>query len=313
MENERLKKNDEPRKWSGNGILLFFAFYLAILVLAAVLSPILFFTTKYLGTTFSLEIFQHFIGKGFEKFFDRAKLVSAIILLFPFVKIAGIKSAGDIWIGKFPRKRFFLAFACGTVLVCLIYVWLLWTSPFALVSPEPLPAEIYLFNFVKFGAAAAGIGFLEELLFRGVIFRFFSENVGRILAVILGALFFAYCHAATARNLKIDGSDVTIFSGFRCIIPSLLSICHNFNLLNFLNLILFGIFLTILLLKFESIFMPIAFHIGVVFALMNARSCIKITAIFGGSRGILDTWLTAGLLGMFIVCLFPGKADDSSI
>ncbi|MDR1401519.1 MAG: CPBP family intramembrane metalloprotease [Puniceicoccales bacterium] len=289
MKNER--PDGSAENW--NGVVRFLVFYLGILLLAAILTPIMFFSVKYCAERFSVEIFHHFIGKGFGKFFDRAKLISAIILLFPLVKISGIRSAKDIWLEKFSKRQFFLIFASGFIFTHLVYGWLMCANHF---SAEAVPVKIYFSNLGKFAVAATGVGFLEELLFRGVIFRLFSESLGRISAIVLASLFFAYCHGGVGESAKINTDSATIFSGFSCIIPSLLSICRNFNLLSFLNLTMFGIFLSVLLVDLKSIFAPIAFHIGVVFAVMNVRSFIKIAAI-----GVLDTRLTFVLIGTLII------------
>jgi hypothetical protein len=73
---------------------------------------------------------------------------------------------------------------------------------------------------------------------------------------------------------------------------------------------MFGVLLAFLLLKFQSILAPIAFHIGVVFALMNVRNFMGNVAIAGSGHrgmGILDTQLTSVLLGMAIVCLLTKR------
>ncbi|MDR2628389.1 MAG: CPBP family intramembrane metalloprotease [Puniceicoccales bacterium] len=292
MENGFFRKSYFSSK---NGVILFGIFYLCTLCLAAILAPALFYTAKFLASRFSMELFQHFIDKGFGKFFDRAKLISLVILLFPFFKICGFHSLKDIYLVKIRGRKFSLTFVGGFILVCVIFAWLSLNN----VSMfRPVGMKVCFWNLFKFTVGAISVGFLEEIIFRGMIFNLFLRNFNTTCSVLLASLFFAYCHLGVGNNLKIDISDVTVFSGFRCIIPTIVSIGHGFNLLNFLNLVAFGILLSLLLLKNKSLLSPIAFHAGTVLALMNIRSFVNVVTLVDGkyhSVGILDTWLSLAL------------------
>ncbi|MDR2603384.1 MAG: CPBP family intramembrane metalloprotease [Puniceicoccales bacterium] len=300
------RKSFSPQK---NGMILFGIFYLCTLCLAAILAPLLFYTTKFLTNRFSIELFQHFIDKGFGKFFDRSQLVSLAILLFPFLKICGFHSLEDVHLIKISRREFLLTFSGGFILTCTIFAWLSFHNAFIFKS---VVAKVYFWNFFKFTMGAIGIGFGEEIIFRGIIFNLFSRNLNRTCSILLVSLFFAYCHLGVGNNLKISTTDVTIFSGFRCIIPAIMSIGHRFNLLNFLNLTTFGVLLSLLLLKNKSLLSPIAFHVGVVFALMNIRSFVDVTTLVDGkycSIGILDTWLSLALQGFVALGLVLWRCE----
>jgi membrane protease YdiL (CAAX protease family) len=117
-----------------------------------------------------------------------------------------------------------------------------------IVFLEQIPTKVDLWNIIKFAVGAGVIGCLEEIIFRGIIFQLFSKNLNGILSIIVASLFFAYCHFGLENSPKIDSSDITIFSGFRYIIPAVVGLCQKFNLLNFLSLTGFGILLSILLL-----------------------------------------------------------------
>lgn len=307
MENDFLKrKNYSLQK---NGVILFGIFYLCTLCLAAILAPALFYTTKFLANRFSIELFQHFIDKGFEKFFDRAKLVSLVILLFPFLGICGFHSLEDIYLVKIRGRKFSLTFIGGFILVCAIFALLSLHDIFTL---RPVGMKVCFWNLFKFTMGTISIGFLEEIIFRGMIFNLFLRNFNTICSVLLASLFFAYCHLGVGNNLKIGTDDVTIFSGFRCIISTIMSFGHSFNPLNFLNLMVFGVLLSLLLLKNKSLLSPIAFHMGVVFALMNIRSFIDVITFVDGkyhSVGILDTWLSLALQSFVALGLIFVKCE----
>jgi membrane protease YdiL (CAAX protease family) len=279
------------------------------LCLAAILAPALFYVAKFLAGRFSMELFQHFIDKGFEKFFDRAQLISSVILLFPFLKICGFHSMEDIYLVKIRGRKFLLTFIGGFTLACTIFIWL---SLHNIVMLKPIGTKVYFWNLFKFSLGAISIGFLEEIIFRGIIFNLLLRNLNIICSVLLVSLFFAYCHLGVRNNLKIDSADVTIFSGFRCIIPTIMDIGHGFNPLNFLNLVVFGILLSLLLLKNKSLLCPIAFHIGIVLALMNVRSFMDVATFVDGkyySVGILDTWLSFALQSFLALGLIFVKCE----
>ncbi|MDR2779461.1 MAG: CPBP family intramembrane metalloprotease [Puniceicoccales bacterium] len=297
-----------------NGVVLFGIFYLCTLFLAALLAPVLFYVTKFLTNRFSAELFQHFIGKGFGKFFNRAQLVSLVILLFPFLKICNIRSSKDIWLIKIPKRKILSTFIIGFIFTYVVFVWLAFHNVFTFT---PVAAKVYFLNLFKFIIGAIAIGFLEEVIFRGIIFNLFSRNLNRAYSILLTSLFFAYCHGGTGNHLKFDVTDVTIFSGFRCVIPTIISIWNGFNPLNFLNLTVFGILLSLLLLKNKSLLSPMAFHVGVVLALMNIRSFTNVISSVNGQHytiGILDTWLSFSLQALAILCLiFTKKRKEQTI
>ncbi|MDR0693518.1 MAG: CPBP family intramembrane metalloprotease [Puniceicoccales bacterium] len=292
-----------------NGIILFGIFYVCTLCLAALLAPLLFFTAKFLANKLPMELFQHFIDRGFGKFFGRAQLISLVILIFPFLKICGFHSLEDIHFTKIRGRKFLLTFSGGFILTCTIFAWL----SFHNVSIfKPAVGKVYFWNLLKFTMGAVSIGFLEEIIFRGTIFNLFSRNLNAICSILLASLFFAHCHLGVGNNLKIDVADITIFSGFRYIIPTMMSIGHGFNPLNFLNLMAFGVLLSLLLLRSKSLLSPIAFHMGVVFALMSIRSFIDIVTFVDGkccSIGILDTWLSFALQSFVALGLVLRKCE----
>ena len=274
-----------------NAVVLFLLFYGGTLLLAAAFAPLLFFATKYLAETFSSDLFHHFLDKGFEKFFARAKLIAFCALLVPLLKISAIGSE-EMGFSKISKGKFCSILFVGFTLVLSIFVALAWRNAhvFGAVS-----AVDCVWQIPKFITVAATVSFLEEVTFRGIIFRLFARNGGVFWATIFTALFFAHCHVAIGNGAPIAADDVTIFSGFRCLVPSPLEIFRNFNPLHFLNLGTLGILLTVLLLKFGSLLAPIAFHFGAVFAIVVWRHFVKITEIVGDgyrSIGILDTWIT---------------------
>ena len=72
-----------------NSVIIFIIFYLSVIGLSAIISPILFSTTRYLAETYSVSLLQHYVDKGFGKFF---------LMLLLFCK------SNFGWEGFFERK-----------------------------------------------------------------------------------------------------------------------------------------------------------------------------------------------------------------
>ncbi|MDR1433394.1 MAG: CPBP family intramembrane metalloprotease [Puniceicoccales bacterium] len=298
-------KADAPARKRPSAIALFLLFYGGTLLLAAVLAPLFFFATKCLAEPFPSGLFAHFLDRGFGKFFARAKLIAFCALLVPLLKISGIGKA-EMGFEKISKVKFFSILLAGSAVVWLVFAGLAWKNTFTM---GVISIAACLRSMPKFIAAAAAISFIEEVIFRGIIFRLFVRDLGAAWASIFSALFFAHCHVGAGSSTPVAAADVTIFSGFQCVAAFPLEFFHNFNALHFLNLAMLGVLLAALLLKFGSLFASMAFHFGAVFAIVTWRNFFKIAKITGGwqrSIGILDTWITfaAQLLAVALL-IFP--------
>jgi membrane protease YdiL (CAAX protease family) len=296
-------------------------FYVIAMSLAAILSCVLFWGTNYLANQFSIGILQHFVDKGLGKFFSRARLISVAMLLPVFLRINGIRFTRDIWFVKVPLQRFLMVFSGGCIAMIGIMMMLAMHSDTTFSS-----------NMSGFCTSTAGrilisalmVGLLEETFFRGVIMKFCWQKTDKIFAVIFTSLFFAYCHVELEHIPPVSPSDLTLFAGVRYLTPTLLKTFDCHNILNFVNLTLFGVILSMLVIKYRSLLYPIAFHSGSVFTMLCARKRVQISQNFQDhfvGIEILDTWTTFALqiliIAYLIYVLLPKKSkyatesDDS--
>ena len=242
-------------------ILLFLLFYIFTLVISAIISPIIFNLTSYFAEKFSSQLLFHFLSKGLGKFFDRSRLITAIITLPIILRLCKIHVKRDLLARNISISKFAKIFTCGFIFVVFIYAY----------------------------------GILEELIFRGIIFRMFEVNAGTVIAIFLSSFFFAYCHLPNYGTVTVHG-NATIFDGFKCLCQMFSTYVENFSLVKFLNLTMFGVLLSSLMKRTGSIYSSVAFHAGVVFSIMHTRFMFKFLKIsgpsYGSSVGILDTWVT---------------------
>jgi membrane protease YdiL (CAAX protease family) len=320
-----------PRKnfaaLKNNGVALVIIFYLCVLVLAAILMPILFGGIKIIEDISPDEPFQYFIGKGLGEFFDRARFIALALLLFPFLKICGLKSLGDIQCHRIPFRRFLFTFAKGFILGFFLalsprgggehvvftsalhsYVPILCGTWFSWCNLCMLQPAAFFLCICALARVSVLVGFVDEIIFRGVIFNLFRRNLHIFWAILLASLFFAYCHVSTRSGIPIDADGVTLWSGFRCAMATLLDVGYGLHPVIFLNFIAFGILSSILLLKHGSLMVPIAFHMGVVFAGSGARILSWIPEDADASLGtdylninVLDSWINLVIQGLMIL------------
>ena len=273
-------------------ILLFLLFYTFTLVISAIISPIIFNLTSYFAEKFSSQLLFHFLSKGLGKFFDRSRLITAIITLPIILRLCKIHVKRDLLARNISISKFAKIFTCGFIFVVFIYAYL--SCVCDMQFRNIMPGE-YVMSVPKFLISAIVIGILEELIFRGIIFRMFEVNAGTVTAIFLSSIFFAYCHLPNYGTVTVHG-NATIFDGFKCLCQMFSTYVENFSLVKFLNLTMFGVLLSSLMKRTGSIYSSIAFHAGVVFSIMHTRFMFKFLKIsgpsYGSSVGILDTWVT---------------------
>lgn len=275
-------------------------FVAMVMILAAILTPIMFFSAQWIAHTFHSSLFQHYLGKGFFKFFDRARLVSAILCLGYFFRTHASKLRTFWTLQAFSWRSFSAVAIMSTVLFFVAYNLLRQQA----YSLQPLSSDFIL---VKFLVAACIIAFLEEFLFRGVLCSFFEKDMPHWVVAILSSFIFASCHISGKVSWNIPADHVTIFSGFSCIFPALLAPWRSFIFINFFNLFLFGSCLYAIRYYFRSLDMCITYHGILVFFIMQLRHYERIFLLKEGqpfNASILDTWTTAILQIILLMVLY---------
>jgi membrane protease YdiL (CAAX protease family) len=284
-----------------NGVAVFALLYALIGALAAILSPILFFAADYFAKVLDSALLAHFLSKGFWKFFQRSMLISSALVIAIFFKFYKISWSGELRLQKIRWARFAITFATGFASTGAVYLWLILVNGH---SFSAITLRLILTGGAKAIAAAFIIGAVEEVLFRGIVLHLLQKNLKTWLAATLVSLLFAALHASSGSFAEIEPQNVTIFSGFHCAISHIYAIFSSINWPIFINLALLGMVLAALVIEFGSLLYPIAFHFGMVFAMMLVRNFVKIVAISGIQRSNfspLEAWQTALILLLLII------------
>jgi membrane protease YdiL (CAAX protease family) len=259
--------------------LLLFA--LIVLGFTALLSPWAALTWDYITSTRpGWESYRYSFGKIFDRFF----MVSGIVLFFFFRRFLRLGPMDRL--GLTPRafawpdlgRGFGLAIASMAGLA-LIMSWLKVFEPFFRISLADSLARC-----ASAVLAAASAGFMEEILFRGVIFRGLHEELGRARAYLFAALIYSSIHFVKPGDpAALGGLDA--WTGIRYLAGSF----QPFTELDTLFPGLLGLFLigAVLCYAFErtgTLYLSIGLHAGWIFSLKTLR-------VFGDFRRNDLGWL----------------------
>ncbi len=246
--------------------LLLFA--IIVLGFTAMLSPWAALTWDHITTTRpGWESYRYSFGKIFNRFF----MISGIVLFFFFRRFLRLGPIDRL--GLTPRalawadlgRGFGLAIASMAGLA-LIMSWLDVFEPFFRLSlAESLK------RCVSAILAAATVGFMEEILFRGVIFKGLFEELGRARAYLFAALFYSAVHFVKPGDAAAWG-HLDAWIGIRYLAGSF----HPFTDLTTLFPGLLGLFLigAALCYAFErtgTLYLSIGLHAGWIFSLKTLR------------------------------------------
>lgn len=244
------------------------AYFVAIIVLGALLAPPLFWAGKALAARGTLT----FLGDvEFQKFFHRAVLIAAFALLWPTIRWLGL--GGPRGLGLEPDTRWLRHLILGFLIAGIA------VAAMALVY---IAADVYHWKsklpwgqLPKLALSAFVVAALEEALFRGAIFGLLRKSLRP-----LGALFFVSAIFSILHFLRSDDEasieQVRWFSGL-ALVPDLFGAFRQPMLLlaGFGTIFTLGWVLGFATLKTRALWMSIGFHAGVVFVKMSFSKFTK--------------------------------------
>ena len=248
------------------------AYFAGVVLLGALLAPPLFWA----GNAAASHGMLTFLGEvSFQRYFHRAVLLAALLLLWPVVR--SLKIGGWRELGIEPDARWghhaFVGFAIGVGLVAamaLVYVPLGFYRWKAELPWEKLPS---------LALSALVVGVIEECLFRGAIFGLFRRALRPFVALAWVTAIFSIVHF-----LKPDDEAVIAQVGWMSGFALLPHVFHQFAepmtvLASFTTIFVLGWVLGCATLRTRSLWMSIGLHAGVVFVKMGFAKFTKREAI----------------------------------
>ncbi len=254
---------DKPRRVNSNpatphSLLRLLAYPVAVVLLACVMSPPLFWVGNFLAEAGILTIVE---GFPFHRYFSRSVQISALLLLWPAFRWVGIRRISVLGIepNRLWRRDLSVGFLIALLPVVALGAGYFFYGVYAM-RPDWEGAKL-----LRVAGTACAVSVIEEFLFRCVFLGLCLLTMGRVAAVGFSAVFFAVVHFLKTSRQPLE-EPVTWLSGFGQL-PLLFSSAPPWPLLGwgFLSLTLAGILLAVATLRTRSLFLPIGLHAGWIF------------------------------------------------
>ncbi|MGC3988279.1 MAG: CPBP family glutamic-type intramembrane protease [Chthoniobacteraceae bacterium] len=246
----------------------------AVLTLGALLAPPLFWLGQWAAHWPLLKGLGDF---GFQKYFNRAELIAAVVLLWPLIRSLRVTGWRDLGLRHDPMRwpHLFAGFVIGGLVVIAMATGFLVTGFYQLRGHPDWAALPLIF------LSAVVVATLEETLFRGLLLGLCLRSMRPLSALFAVTTLFAALHF-----LKPDDSfeitNVHWLSGFALLPHSFYQFANKMLLLaGFSTIFVLGWVLGLARLKTGGLWMSIGLHAGVVFLKMGLGKLArrKITAL----------------------------------
>ena len=240
---------------ASNPLAIFAAYFLGVIVLACLLAPPLYWVGNALA---EIGVLPFLRGFPFHRYFSRCLQISALALLFPAFRAAGIRQLAALGIDHNPGWKRDLA--AGFVIAFV---------PVVLLAAAYIGFDVYRLNnktaiagVLRVVGTAAAVPILEEFLFRGVLLGLCLRIVGPIRAAAISSLVFGIAHFLRVAKPAV-AAPVGWLSGFAQL-PLAFSSAPPWPLLGwgFLSLVVAGLILAFATLSTRSLFLAIGLHAG---------------------------------------------------
>jgi membrane protease YdiL (CAAX protease family) len=239
-----------------------------VVLLGAALAPPLYWAGQAVAAQGILRFLQE---TEFQKFFNRAVLIAAVLLLWPTVRWLGIGGWRDL--GLEPDRRWKQHLAVGFLIAAVLLGAM--AAAYAAGGVYRWKSALPWGQLPKLALSAVTVALLEEALFRGALLGLFRRSLAPRAALFFVTLLFAAVHF-----LKPDDDVVvplvTWSSGF-ALLPH---VFHQFAqptmlLAGFSTLFVLGWVLGEATLRTRALWMSIGLHAGLVFVKMGFSKFTK--------------------------------------
>ena len=234
------------------------AYFVAIVVIGALLAPILFWSAQALAAH---GVFPFLAKYDFDTFFHRAILVAAVLLLWPLLRASNVRGLADLGLAPNPHWRRDVG---AGVLLSVI--------PLLFCGALLVALHVYTFRHVfvwprlgKVLLAALSVPFIEETLFRGIVLGLLLRTGRKLLSIVAVSALFAAVHFL--KGSEHETAIVTWTSGLQSIADAFAGFGDPIMVLSaFATLFLIGWILADGRVLTRSLWLPIGLHAGWIFA-----------------------------------------------
>lgn len=274
-------------------------FMLLVLALTSIISPWLAMGADWFANQWSMERY------AFSRIFNRTFMISGIVLFFACRRLLRIENFSQL--GLVAPLKGGRDFLIGWVLAVASMVALGMAMSFADVFTPYFRLSLSESLSRCASALLAGIsaGLLEEIFFRGILFRGLLEHGRPVRAYVLANLFYSALHfVEPGEPYYLDQFDPLV--GFRHLFSTFTPFLDPEALLpGFFGLFLLGVVLSYAFARTGTLYLAIGLHGGWVFSLKTIRVFGNYTRQdLGWMFGSTDPKIVSGVatwLGILIV------------
>jgi uncharacterized protein len=243
-------------------------FVLLVLALTAVASP-------WAATAWDLMSGAQAVAREdripFSRIFDRFFMISGVLLFFAYRPLLKIESPSQL--GLTPRTRAAHDIASGLCLALGSMLVLGFIMSFAEVYRPffRLSLSESLEQCAKALLTAFTVGFLEEIFFRGIIFRGLLEDWKPLPAFVVANLFYSALHfVKPAEEYFLSGIDP--WAGFRHLFSTFAPFLEPAKIApGIIGLFLIGIVLSYAFVRTGTLYLSIGLHAGWIISIKTVR------------------------------------------
>ena len=292
----------ESDRW--RGLLLLLGLVLGSLLIAAIVAPLVYHGIRIWAEASPSRLATYLAAKDFPRYFDRLRWLMVLLGLPWLCRGTGLASreALGVLAPGGTLRRIAAWMAVGIATIAIITAGQVWAGVSTWAGhPGARAAEILVLGL----ASAAILGFVEELLFRGVIFRLFLRPFSPTLAVPIAAAFYSLMHfQRVSSDLWPDDAPVTMASGFVVAWGNVVNMITQVDPVLFLGLFLAGCSLSLLVLRTGDLWSSVGLHAGWVWGGFSRRlfDPIGVSPWWGG-KAMIDGALPLLILALLAVAL----------
>lgn len=276
-----------------------FGYLAAVILLGALLAPPLYWGANWLAGHGIFPVLAEF---PFQKYFNRAALLSAVALLWPTIRWLRVGGWRELGIEPDPRWRQhllagFLIAGIAVAAMAFIYVQL---------GIYRMRDVIAWHKIAIVALSAITVGVLEEALFRGAILGLVRRSLRPYVALFWVTVLFAIVHFLKPDDdVKIE--SVNWLSGFALIPHTFHQFAEPMSLLaGFTTLFVLGWLCGDAALRTRALWLSIGLHAGIVFVKMSFSVMAKFAVKKKHREGLLpwvDDQFETGLVPVGVLLL----------
>ncbi len=232
----------------------FLAYFVAIVVVGCSIAPPLWWAGQAIGSALGIELLT---DQTFQRYFNRAILVAAVVLLWPLFHWLKIKSFAEFQLTRNPARWRDLGIGFAAAFVILLLMGMI-SIVFSIYELQEI---IRWHKYWKIPATMTAVSLLEEALFRGIILGLVLRSARPVAAAVFTSALFSIVHFLKPK--EVDIGEISWLSGFQLLPYSF----HQFTepllvLGGFTTLFAIGMVLAQSRLATRSLWMPIGLHAG---------------------------------------------------